>query len=598
MHSIDAKCVMGKTIHFCFRGLVLLGAAVAALLINAAYAVEGEGVEKGSAYTFPVKSINLDAAPGVKSYTGSSDNAVDAHPVFGMTMSKGFLLCGKGMESETSENMDAFAVLLDKQGNRLWKWSSKKIGNDACNAAVELPNGDILIAGFRTYSGVAKRSITKLDKVTGAEKWTVAFDDKKNSHGALEMLKISNDGATLFAAGLYKKPNLSEFLFKSYGNCPGGQAIVTALRVSDFSNAAPPSSLASAMLWTKTFGSGYMTAKDVVEMPSKKNVAVLLWSEDDDKTMSISLIAVSGGSAKFTKSYPNSHMEPTSITATVDETSSKEMIAIGGHGGITPQGEKVGISGRLALVDGATGDLAFIKSYSSGGTPKLIFNECWGIAAVGRGANAGFVMSCGTGIEGCQGFSGTMLKNCKAGKGDLRPGAYKFPPGLWQSMTVRTDLDGKLLWQRVDAYRSPESPPLGAAGWEPESSAGEWVFVDDEDTIVIVQDEGFGVGLMILEAENQDEATKAPTAQATTRPTTDKATKTPTRPPTNREETKVPTSSPTTSLRKTTKSPTIAEKMTESPTFKNAAAHADARVSLLLFSSISAAALMMSLFPM
>ena len=47
-------------------------------------------------------------------------------------------------------------------------------------------------------------------------------------------------------------------------------------------------------------------------------------------------------------------------------------------------------------------------------------------------------------------------------------------------MVIKTDVDGNLLWQRVDQYRSPTSPALGETGWGTSSSASEYVFQNSE----------------------------------------------------------------------------------------------------------------------
>ena len=45
--------------------------------------------------------------------------------------------------------------------------------------------------------------------------------------------------------------------------------------------------------------------------------------------------------------------------------------------------------------------------------------------------------------------------------------------GIWSSYVVRTDRAGKLLWQRVDAYRAPGAADLDSKFYTPVSSAAE-----------------------------------------------------------------------------------------------------------------------------
>ena len=77
----------------------------------------------------------------------------------------------------------------------------------------------------------------------------------------------------------------------------------------------------------------------------------------------------------------------------------------------------------------------------------------------------GYALSCGTGIETCTGLesNATLQQNCAAGKGDDRPGALTRPAAVWQSLLVRVDVDGNLLYQRVDQGRlnNLRGPPLG-----------------------------------------------------------------------------------------------------------------------------------------
>ena len=116
------------------------------------------------------------------------------------------------------------------------------------------------------------------------------------------------------------------------------------------------------------------------------------------------------------------------------------------------------LSGRLTAVSAATGTQLWTTTFGAGGTPTLIFNECWGVAPT---ADGGYVVSCGTGIEDCQGTRNTV--DCANGNGDPRPGAYPRPAAVWQSLVAKIDSSGSLLWQRVDSYRSSDNGELGAS---------------------------------------------------------------------------------------------------------------------------------------
>ena len=120
----------------------------------------------------------------------------------------------------------------------------------------------------------------------------------------------------------------------------------------------------------------------------------------------------------------------------------------------------------------------------AGGTPSLIFNECWGVAPT---ADNGFVVSCGTGIEDCTANRNTA--DCLDGRGDLRPGAYTRPQGVWQSLTARFDSSGAFLWQRVDSYRGSEWPALGEPDWIRSSSAAEYIVAQPDGTVYVIMDD-------------------------------------------------------------------------------------------------------------
>ena len=82
------------------------------------------------------------------------------------------------------------------------------------------------------------------------------------------------------------------------------------------------------------------------------------------------------------------------------------------------------------------------------GNWALVYNECWGVApkyADDGTTHDGYVMSCGTGIEGCPLFNsnfglGTWLE-CR---GD--------PRTQWRSLAVATDLEGERIYSRMDSF--------------------------------------------------------------------------------------------------------------------------------------------------
>merc|ERR1712107_477408 len=109
---------------------------------------------------------------------------------------------------------------------------------------------------------------------------------------------------------------------------------------------------------------------------------------------------------------------------------------------------------KVDKVQASDGTKLWTKKYTAGGTPELIFNECWGAAATADS----YVVACGTGIEDCEAPRNTA--DCTNGVGDKRNGALPRKAGVWQSLVIRTDTSGNLLWQRVDSYKDPSFPAL------------------------------------------------------------------------------------------------------------------------------------------
>ena len=120
------------------------------------------------------------------------------------------------------------------------------------------------------------------------------------------------------------------------------------------------------------------------------------------------------------------------------------------------------------------------------GNWSLVYNECWGVApkyAADGTTHDGYVMSCGTGIEGCNVLLGPFVwAECI---GD--------PRRTWRALTVATDLEGERIYSRMDSYGvgMNEGDPVG-------SSAGEFVFTNADGGHVIVTDEGMGMGFLTI----------------------------------------------------------------------------------------------------
>ncbi|EOD38130.1 hypothetical protein EMIHUDRAFT_200602 [Emiliania huxleyi CCMP1516] len=453
--------------------------------------------------TFSVKSINIGSADQVEFYALEGTGVEDAHPVYGFEASDGsFIFCGKGLESESSSEAEAFAVKFSSTGQTISTWRSNHIGKDAANACAQLPGGgDVLVVGYRLVGGVAYRSMTKLSLATLAETWTATtFGDSSGQHGAWEGIDFSTDGATALLAGFYDKSSADEMSFRSYGNT-GGKAVVMALPVTVLSGASAPT--ASSASWTAAKDDRH-TAKAVRPL-SNGDMAVLFWKDsaegEEGTDTAVAKLSATGGFMWGPIDVGSQHGEGTELAVAVDESA----VFISGHGGCLGLG---GFCGKLTKIRATDGVVLWSRAFSSCGSydasgvytgdacgnNMLIKTECWGVQAMNDG---GLVLACGTGIEDCSGMQGQMAIDCANGialLADSRAGAFARSAGVWQSFVVRTDASGALLWQRTDQYRMDGEPALGTPGWEEGSSASEYVAKTADGGLLFVNDEANGVG--------------------------------------------------------------------------------------------------------
>ena len=163
------------------------------------------------------------------------------------------------------------------------------------------------------------------------------------------------------------------------------------------------------------------------------------------------------------------------------------------------------IKGHMLKLD-TTGTKKWAKDYGNyaGGINQfdklavgdwaLIYNECWGVspryAADGTTQN-GYLLACGTGIEGCTSMYGNdLLPKCKAD-----------PRTTWRALTIATDLNGERVWSRMDSFKG-EDPKVA-------SSAAEYVFPVKDGKQVIITDEAMGMGIMTIAKEDGKVCAKA-----------------------------------------------------------------------------------------
>jgi len=272
--------------------------------------------------------------------------------------------------------------------------------------------------------------------------------------------------------------------------------------VSAFGASAPTSASAS---WTATFPAHH-TVKAARPFPNGETGVVMV-TDHVNKTAALVKISAAGATVWGPSNYGAAHGEATDMQVSADGT----LMAMTGHKACV--GDPKSLCGKLSKVSAADGALLWSKEYASCNVPNecgtpYIKNECWGLQAL---ADGGYVLACGTGIENCDGMSGTILTQCMAGEtmpnppllvADKRPGAYPRYAAVWQSMVVRTDASGDEVWRRVDAFRRPGQAAVGEAGFtNPQgSAASEYVVKALDGGLAFIQDEASGIGLMKLAA--------------------------------------------------------------------------------------------------
>jgi hypothetical protein len=111
---------------------------------------------------------------------------------------------------------------------------------------------------------------------------------------------------------------------------------------------------------------------------------------------------------------------------------------------------KMDTSGTELWVKDGLGNYAGGINQFSGleaGSDELVYNECWGIAPTydtDLTTHNGYILACGTGIEGCNWVftkSISLYREC-----------VSDPRTNWRALTIATDLDGERVWSRMDNF--------------------------------------------------------------------------------------------------------------------------------------------------
>eukprot|EP00746_Dinoflagellata_sp_MGD_P140234 gnl/MRDRNA2_/MRDRNA2_73520_c0_seq1.p1 gnl/MRDRNA2_/MRDRNA2_73520_c0~~gnl/MRDRNA2_/MRDRNA2_73520_c0_seq1.p1 ORF type:complete len:550 (+),score=59.68 gnl/MRDRNA2_/MRDRNA2_73520_c0_seq1:133-1782(+) len=472
------------------------------------------GYDIGTNYTFAEKSLNLEDASAMVSYSHTPVNSMgcdveDAHPVEGIQLeSGGYFLVGKAKEGPGNKPMEAFAVMFNSTGHMKCCWQSNHSGYDVANSIVQLPTDgeEVIVAGYRQISGVSKRCLTKLNSTTCAEIWTSCdFGDTTASNGAIESVIVVTDieigevcdgdyeEAGLMMAGFSGNPYSDGYNFKSYGNTEGGVATATLIPLCklDVTTAPTISAIAATMTFT-----GYDSIKAVRQVGT--SVALLLAKAQQSPSV-VRISALLTGLPEWGPIQYSSIHEGTDMRF----SSSEEWLVVVGHNNY--QSGRV-YKGALMTISAETGELVSNTTFSGAdpARPQSIRTECWSVAAM---PDDKFIACCGVGAEGdgCSKVENDAERaDCFAGKADTRTTAAYTPaitisPGLWQSLILSTDDELTPEWMRVDIPKMPgDQANIGDSGWEATSAACEWIIpsIDGDGSFATVNDELNGAGLV------------------------------------------------------------------------------------------------------
>jgi len=277
-------------------------------------------------------------------------------------------------------------------------------------------------------------------------------------------------------------------VFKSSGQAETGIPVLMKFTADDASSSSPP----AAAHWTYEAPSDqsddYVGSAKVVREAEDGTLMTLVGQQ----TALIKLMA--NGTLVWAKSYdePNQGTDFVHTPNGTMVTGLRQYI----NKKVCPQGCEY-VTGELILVseDGSTTEWAHtfgnppggLNQYAGleAGSPELVYTECWGIQATrdALGKVDGVVTACGTGIEGCStpGLTRSLKEEC-----------MKDPRTTWRSLTMGFNLNGEVLWRRLDNFKDADTGPRVG------TSANEYVFLRDDGSPVGITDEGFGVGLLVM----------------------------------------------------------------------------------------------------
>ena len=194
---------------------------------------------RADAHTYPVKSINLASAAPIIWYTGFGpsdlaslpDDVGEAHLVYGIELSDGGVVaCGKLYETAGGSYLDAIAIKFAHDGTPSWAWRSNISNtNEVCNGLAQLPDGDILIAGYKTTGANPIGCIMKVSLASGTAAWSTYAEFPSSSTGAYSALEsVSVDASHGVLVPVRLCPLVRRRRFRKRPECRQDQEIENA----------------------------------------------------------------------------------------------------------------------------------------------------------------------------------------------------------------------------------------------------------------------------------------------------------------------------------------------------------------------------------
>jgi len=327
----------------------------------------------------------------------------------------------------------------------------------------------------------------KIDSSTGNVSWEHVLSESTGGVSSAYEVVHATPAGGLITGGVTNAEQGGLEGFKSYGN-PSSDTAFVAYYGPDLLNAV---NAPSSPTWRRDL-SDSLTAKGVRPIGATGDFLVLTSAVQYPNEAILKKLDVQGV-ILWSKSYPT-RGEPTDLSVLANAGALKGF-AFCGHGG-----KSFGILDSYLTALDLNGTVTWTREFGDpvggvdkfaglgAGNPKLIYDESWGIMATAYG---GMIVASGTGIEGCDPWKGTdgnqtrisILNECVAD-----------PRTDWRGMITKFDENGSQVWQRVDSFLSPDGEPT-------QSSACEYVSITPDGKLLSVNDEAFGVGLLVLEAE-------------------------------------------------------------------------------------------------